>query len=263
MVLPVLISSIGQLLDLALELIQKGLHPLMVLPVLISSIGQLLDPPLSPSQVLLGISKAPVLSFKLRLQLPNPGLHLVHCLLASLQGIHLSLIKPDLHVLSLALQKLPVLLMALSNILFISQLISQPGSINHCLLCLFIRKVSLSRHFIHLTIQSLDFRFQLPLCSSNSLVLAGQIRQLLISVRQLLFSDAPAPVSLFQQGPCLLQCILHGISPTLRSMQTISGSILSPGLIFQLCLSSPDGFMILLDSSLDILVSCIGMFQRN
>merc|ERR1719391_1729439 len=78
-------------LDLALKLVHEGLHPLVILPVLISCVSQLLDPPLSSPQVLLGICEAPIFSLQFRFQLPDPGLHLVDCLLASLQSIGFSL----------------------------------------------------------------------------------------------------------------------------------------------------------------------------
>merc|ERR1719384_553207 len=68
-------------LDLALELIKKGLHPLMVLAVLVGSISHFLDSPLSPPQILLGVGKAPALGFKLRFQLPDPSIHPRHSLL--------------------------------------------------------------------------------------------------------------------------------------------------------------------------------------
>merc|ERR1711972_1213148 len=63
-------------LDLALELVNEGLHPLTVLSVLILGIGQLLDVSLRLAEVLLGISKASVFGIKLRLKLPDPCLHL-------------------------------------------------------------------------------------------------------------------------------------------------------------------------------------------
>merc|ERR1712170_195060 len=123
-------------LDLSLQLVNQGLHTLMVLAVLISSKSQLLDAAFRLAQVLLGITKASVLSIKFRFQLPDASLHLVHCLLASLKGIGLSLIQTLLHVLNLALKQLAILLKSLSQVLFLTELISKASSINHCLLCL-------------------------------------------------------------------------------------------------------------------------------
>merc|ERR1711972_1212829 len=88
----------------------------MVLTILISSKGELLDAALRPPQVLLGVSKATVLSIKFRRQFPNACLHLVHGLLASLQSIGLCFIKAGLHVLDLAFKQLPVLLIGLSKL---------------------------------------------------------------------------------------------------------------------------------------------------
>merc|ERR1719291_925999 len=87
-------------------LVNEGLHPLVVLPVLILLVGQLLDVSLRPAEVLLGIGAPPVLGIHLGLQLTNPGLHLGHRLLASLQCVLLSFVAPVLGVLHLGLQKL-------------------------------------------------------------------------------------------------------------------------------------------------------------
>merc|ERR1719500_1106356 len=95
-------------LDLALELVDESLHPLVVLPVLVLLVSQLLDVPLRLAQVLLGVSAPAVLSIHLRLELTNAGLHLCHSLLAALQGVLLSLINPVLGILDLSLQQLLV-----------------------------------------------------------------------------------------------------------------------------------------------------------
>merc|ERR1712189_148374 len=68
-------------LDLSLKVINQTLHALVVLAML------------RTTQVLLGIVYPPVLSIHLRFQFPNPGLHLVHSLLSSLESIGFSLIK--------------------------------------------------------------------------------------------------------------------------------------------------------------------------
>merc|ERR1711893_461577 len=143
----------------------------MVLAVFISSESQLLDAALRFAQVLLGISEASVLSIKLRFQLPDAGLHLVHGLLASLKGVSLSLIQALLHVLDLAFQQLAVLLKALSKILFLTELISKTSSINHCLLSLVIREMGFIGHLIQIAMRSLHLRLELPLGTSNGLVL--------------------------------------------------------------------------------------------
>merc|ERR1711983_147118 len=191
-------------LDLGLELINQSLHALMVLAVLVSRVSQLLDSALRLAQVLLGIREATVFSIKLRFQLPDASFHLVHGLLASLQSISLSLIQSLLHVLDLALQQLTILLKGLSHILFSTELVSNAGSINHCLLCFLVRDVGFAAHLIQIAMQGLHLRFRLPLSSSNGLVLASQVRQLLIGVRQLLLSHATGPISLLQEGPGFL-----------------------------------------------------------
>ena len=48
--------------------------------------------------------------------------------------------------------------------------------------------------------QSLHLRFKLPLGSSDGLILASQVRQLLIGISQLLFSLTPGSISLLKEG---------------------------------------------------------------
>merc|ERR1719220_1364512 len=95
-------------LDLALELVNETLHPLVVLPVLVLLVGQLLDVPLRLAEVLLGVSRAAVLCIHLGLELADACLHLGHRLLAALQGVLFSLIDPVLSILHLGFQKLLV-----------------------------------------------------------------------------------------------------------------------------------------------------------
>ena len=139
--------------DPALELVDQALHALVVLAVLISSIGELLDAALGLAQVLASISQAPVLSIKLGLQLADPGLHLVHGLLATLEGIHLGIIQALLHLLGLALQELPVPLQGLGQLLLGTELISKTSGINHGFLSLLLRQLCLSGHLIKISLE--------------------------------------------------------------------------------------------------------------
>merc|ERR550532_3124293 len=168
--------------DLGLQLINQTLHTLMVFPIFVRSISQFLNSALRFAQVLLSISKTSAFSIQFRFKLPDTSLHLIHCLLASLQGVGFSLIKTLLHILDLALIKLPVPLIGLSTFLFIPQLISKTSSINHGFLGFLFREMGLTGHFIHVSMQSLHFRLQLPLGTSNSLIGACKVRQLLIGV---------------------------------------------------------------------------------
>merc|ERR1719412_372948 len=235
----------------------------MVLTVFISSKSQFLDAPLRLAQVLLGISKATVLSIKFRFQFPDASLHLVHGLLASLEGIRFSFIQTLLHVLDLAFKKLAVFFKRLSKVLLSTKLISNTCSINHCLLSLFIRQVCFTSHLIQITMQGLHLRLKLSLGSSNGLVLAGQIRELLIGVRKFLFCHAAGPVSLLQQRPCFLQCILDRVCPTICTDQLVTHNLLAPLFFLQMSLSLTNLLMIPLDRLLSFLIGCICMLQRH
>merc|ERR1711970_1323901 len=239
--------------DPTLQLVNQILHALMVLAILVSSKCELLDAALRFAQVLLRISKAAVFSIQLGGQLPDPSLHLVHGLLASLQGIGLCLIQAGLHILDLAFEELLVLLIRLGNLLFLAELISKASSIYHCILGL----------LIHLAMQSLHLRLELPLGSSNGLVLASQVRELLVGVSQFLLSLAPCPVSLFQKGLGLLKSILHGVGLPVSSNESITSNVLCSLLIFQLGLGPTDRLVVLLDGPLALSIGSIGMFQRS
>merc|ERR1719216_375186 len=116
-------------LDLGLQLVNESLHALMILPVLIRSIGHLLDTSLRLAEILLRITHSAGLSINFRFKFANPAFHLVHGLLSSLESIGLSIIKPGLHILNLALKQFAVPLKALGHILFIPEFISKTSSI--------------------------------------------------------------------------------------------------------------------------------------
>merc|ERR1719511_103544 len=250
-------------LDLGLQLVNESLHALMILPVFIRCISHLLDASLRLAKVLLAISHPAGLSINFRFKLTDPGLHLVHGLLSSLKSIGLSIIQSGLHVLDLALKQLTIPLKALSQLLLIPKLISQTGSINHGFLGFLLRETSLRNHLIQITMKSLHLRLQLPLGSSNGLVLASLVRQLLIGVRELLFSDAASSVRLLKKGPSLLQSILSRVSPALIGKQLITDNFFGPLLILKLSLGLPDLLVVLLNGLLGVLVSSIGMFQSS
>merc|ERR1711988_1661837 len=85
-------------LDLALQLVNEGLHPLAVLLVFVLGIAQLLHTSLRPAQILLSVSKPSVLRVQLGLQLTDSGLHLGQRLLPSLESVLLGLIKTSLGI---------------------------------------------------------------------------------------------------------------------------------------------------------------------
>merc|ERR1719270_3222771 len=118
-------------LDLALELVNETLHPLMVLPVLLLGVVKLLDLALGLAEVLLAVSVTSVLGIKLRLKLTDAGIHSGHGLLASLEGVGVGLVNSGLHVLDLGLKESLLFLQSLGELLLRSEFISKTSSINH------------------------------------------------------------------------------------------------------------------------------------
>merc|ERR1719225_2184062 len=105
-------------LDLSLERVNQSLHAFVVLAVFISSEGQFLNAALRASQVLGSICEASAFSIQFRLELANASVHLVHCLLASFEGISFCGVQTSLQVLSLAIKQFLVLFKSLCNFLF-------------------------------------------------------------------------------------------------------------------------------------------------
>merc|ERR1719474_1191335 len=248
-------------LDFALELVNKSLHTFMVLLVLISSKGQLLDLALSLAQVLGRVTKPPALSIKLGFKLSDSGLHLHHGLFASLKGIHLSLISTRLGILALSLKKLAVLLQVHGKVLLSTELISKSCSINHGSSSLLLRQLCFTAHFIQISINGAEFILKLPFCCSNSLVLVSQVSKSLIRVSKLLFQAPPSPISLLKHGASFLKAVLHSSSLPISINLGILSSSLKLRLLINLDLGITDLVLVFLDGSLCLKGSSISMLK--
>merc|ERR1719481_2194264 len=227
-------------LHLALQLLDQALHPFVVLPVLLLSVGQLLDLALRPAEVLLGISKAAVLSIQFTAELPDPSVHLGHGLLARFQGILLSLIQTCLSVFDLSLEELVVPLKQHGHILFTAEFISKPCSINHGPLSLVLGHGSLGTHLIQVMGEAAHLLLALLPGSHEGLVGAGGVSEGLVGVSKLSLGIPPVPVSLLQQGPGFLKGILVSVAAAVSSDQVVLGSGTGLGLLLQSLLDLPD-----------------------
>merc|ERR1719189_3244774 len=175
-------------LDLALQLVDEGLHALVVLAVLITLEGELLDLALALPQVLLGVSQTSVLGVQLGLKLPDASLHLAHGLLASLQRVLLGVVQATLHLLGLGLQQLLVVLQSLGQLLLCTQLIGQAGGVDHRLLGLLLGETGLADHLVEISTKGLHFLVKLPLGALDGLVSAGLVTQSLVGIAELLLN---------------------------------------------------------------------------
>merc|ERR1719499_1265399 len=209
-------------LDLALQLVDEGLHPLMVLAVLVLLVAQLLDLALGLAHVLLGIGHAPVLGIQLRLELTDASVHLGHRLLAALEGLGLGLVDARLDVLDLGLQQLALPLKALSKVLLTAELISQPGGVDHGTLGLLLAEGGLSGHLVEVGGQSAHLRLDLHLGGLDGLVLAGLVAEGLVGVGKLLLNHTSGTVGLLQQSAGLLQGVLVGVALAVGNDQGVS-----------------------------------------
>merc|ERR1719220_2735697 len=210
-------------LHLALELVDQSLHPLVVLPVLITSKGQLLDGPLRLAEVLVDISEAPGLSVQLGLELTDAGLHLDHGLPASLQGVDLGLIGTGGGILALGFQQLLVLLKVHGKFLFATELIGKAGGVPHGTGSLVFRHLGLIGHLIKVGIELAQLSLQLPLRGSDGVVAVGQVSQSLVGVSELLLSSTTLTVSSLKKSTSFLKAVLHGSCPAVSGDLGIGG----------------------------------------
>merc|ERR1711868_164413 len=250
-------------LDLALELVNQSLHALVVLLVLVSSEGQLLDGSLSLAEVLQDISVASALSVKFRLQLTDASLHLDHGLPASLEGVDLGFVSTGAGVLTLGLQQLLVLLEGHGQLLLASELISKTSSINHSSGSLLLGQSGLVGHLIKITLELVVFRLQLPPGSSNGLVDVGEVSQVLVGISQLLLGSTSPPISSLQQGAGLLEAVLHGGGLAVGGDLGVGSGGLSLGLGVNLDLSISDLELVLLDGVLGLSTAGNGVLQSQ
>merc|ERR1719175_561828 len=250
-------------LDLALELVNETLHPLVVLPVLVLLVSQLLDVSLGPTEGLLGVSAPPVLRIHLGLKLANSGFHLGHSLLASLQCVLLSFVASVLGVLHLGFQKLLVPLQGHGSLLLHAQLICKAGSINHGALSFLLRKMSLSGHLVQVLAHGSHLLLALHLGPADRLVGASLVAQALICVCKFLLHHATVAISLFQQGPCLLQGVLVCICTTVGRNKVVRGNGLGAALLLKPLLDVPDVALDQTDVALALRVGSIGVLKGN
>merc|ERR1719220_192301 len=248
-------------LHFALELVNQSLHPLVVLPVVITSKGQLLDGPLRLAEVLVDISEAPGLSVQLGLKLTDAGLHLDHGLPASLKGVDLGLISTGGSVLALGFQQLLVLLKVHGKFLFATELIGKAGSVHHGTGSLVFRHLSLIGHLIKVRIELAQLDLQLPLRGSDGLVAVGQVSQSLVGVGELLLSSTTLAVSSLEKSTSFLEAVLHGSCPAVSGDLGIGGGRLGHRLVVDLGLRITDLESILLDGGLGLSIAGNGVLE--
>ena len=142
------------------------------------------------------------------------------------QSTCLCLVHPGLGVLGLSLQQLLVPLEGHGHLLLRPELISQPRGVHHGPLRLVLRHLGLAHHLLEAGVQGTQLLLALDLGPADGLVLAGQVAQALVGVRQFLLHVPPGPVALLQQGPRLLQRVLVGVgSPNVRIIRSSPGGL--------------------------------------
>merc|ERR1719322_770886 len=200
----------------------------------------LLDGSLRLAKILLSISHTSGFSIQFTLKLADARLHLVHGLLASLEGVHLGLVNSGREVLDLSISNLLVSLKMSRQILFSTKFFSKTSSIHHGTGSLLLGQSCLVGHLIKISIHVVDFILELPLGGRESLVSVGGISKLFIGVREVLLQLSSGSVSLLKKTSSLFKGILGSIGLSLSNNKRFLSSRLQRGLLFKLHLSISD-----------------------
>lgn len=250
-------------LDLLLQFVDQVLHTLVVFAVLFGLEGELLDAPLRLTQVLLCVSVSPLFTVKLVLELPDPLFEFLDGLLASLKGVGFSFIQPDLQFLDLLFKGLAEFLLGLSVVLFSAQLVGKTGSVNHGLLGLLLRVLSLVEELVEVGVQGLQLGLEFPLGSGQGGALGGQLVELFVSVAEFLLGLAAGTVGLLQEGAGLFQFVLEGVGTALRDAELFAGIVAGTLFLFQSGLEVLDLGLVALDVLLGLSVSLVGVVKSD
>lgn len=246
-----------------MQFVDQVLHALVVLAVLLSLEGELLDAPLGLAQVLLGIGVPPLFTVKLVLELPDSLFELLDGLLASLKGVGFSLIQPDLQFLDLLLKSLAEFLLGLGVVLFSAQLIGKTSGVNHGLLGLLLRVLSLVEELVEVGVQGLQLGLEFPLGGGERSALGGQFVELFVSVAKFLFGLAAGTVGLFQQSTGLLELVLESVGTTFGDAELFAGIVAGALFLFQGGLEVLDLGLVALDVLLGLSIGLVGMVKSD
>merc|ERR1719203_793953 len=118
-------------LDLLLELVSQVAHAILVLAILLLLELQFFDTALSPLESLVALSSARLDRSKLHLQFADSHFQLSHGVLASFHCVSFSIGQADFQFTQLGVKCPLGSRLSLDMILFSTQFIGKPGSINH------------------------------------------------------------------------------------------------------------------------------------
>merc|ERR1719210_949599 len=238
-------------------------HAVSVLLVLILLELQLLHTALGPGECLVAILGLSLDSRQFHLQLADPHLELAHGGLASLHGGGLSISKAVLQITDLGVQSALSAVLSVGVILFSAELISQAGGINHGPLGLFLSILSLAKHVVNLSLESVDRALNIPLVMHSLRVDDLHLIDSIPGISKVIVQLLLGTVSRVQESPGLLNLTTQSISLPLSNANSLSDLLARAGLILISLNGVPQRSLVPLDGLLSFHVSLVGVVQCN
>merc|ERR1719333_1343128 len=243
------LSLVG--LDLLLQLVGQVTHTILVLAVFF-----LLELECLEALTSLGLSRS-----KFHFKLADPHFQLGHGILASLHGMGFSISQASLQFAELSIKCPLGSGLSVDMVLFSSELISQPSSINHGSLGFLLRVLGILEGLINLGLESMDNRFQATLVMHSLGVDDLHLIDSSASIRQFRIQLALSTLSRIQKSTRLLNLTTESIGLAFSNANSLHDFLALTGLF----LKSLDGFaevsLVTLDGLLAFSVSLVGMVK--
>merc|ERR1719333_610629 len=255
------LSLVG--LDLLLQLVGQVTHTILVLAVFFLLELQFLDTPLSTLECLEALTSLGLSRSKFHFKLADPHFQLGHGILASLHGMGFSISQASLQFAELSIKCPLGSGLSVDMVLFSSELISQPSSINHGSLGFLLRVLGILEGLINLGLESMDNRFQATLVMHSLGVDDLHLIDSSASIRQFRIQLALSTLSRIQKSTRLLNLTTESIGLAFSNANSLHDFLALTGLF----LKSLDGFaevsLVTLDGLLAFSVSLVGMVKGN
>ena len=250
-------------LDLVLQFVDHVLHAFLGLAVLVSLEGQLLETAVLLAHTLGGLGVAALLVVELHLQLAHSLFQLLDHALASLEGGGLGLVQTYLQLLNLALQGAAHLLDVAGVLLFLAQLLGQPGGVGHGLLGVLLSSLQLVGLVVQVGLHGLDVSLQLPLGGGQRRVAGGQLRHAVARLVQLALGGFACALGSLQLGAQLLDLTGQDVGAALGLLVLFAGLVTGTLLVLDGRLHLTQLLLVLLDVLLGLGAATVGTVQGH
>merc|ERR1719273_326020 len=190
-----------------------------------------LDMTLSLLEALVGFTGLRLDGTKFNLKLTDTRLKLGHGVTSTLGSNFIGLSQSQLNLINLGFKSTLGFALSSGMILLSPELICKASSINHGSLGLFFRTLSLGKHVINLSMESMNSRFQAALVRGSLGVDGVHVVDRATSFNQFHVSLFLATVSRVQKSPRFLKFIMQGLSSSISQSSLLSKLTTLAGLI--------------------------------